>query len=136
MWTDNTDSLVIALGCKHFFNTLKIWLKVEVQGKNNLRLTNVNNFYPELRETLCKAHLAYQALTGCKYTASFVEIGKDPPLKLLQKAQLVLRELSALEKIDENTISTIQGYICKIYESKNISKVKFTNTYFWRDIKK
>ena len=104
-----------------------------MQGKNNLRLTNVNNFYPELRETLCKALLAYQVLTGCKYTASFVEIGKDPPLNFLQKgigAQIVLRELSTLEKIDENTISTIEGYICKIYESKNISKVKFTNTYF------
>ena len=28
MWTDITDSLLIALGCKHFFNTLKNWLEV------------------------------------------------------------------------------------------------------------
>ena len=28
MWTDITDSLLFALGCKHFFNTLKNWLEV------------------------------------------------------------------------------------------------------------
>ena len=28
MWTDITDSLLIALGCKHFLNTLKNWLEV------------------------------------------------------------------------------------------------------------
>ena len=36
MRTDDTDSLVIALGYKHFFNTLEIWLEAGVQGKNNL----------------------------------------------------------------------------------------------------
>ena len=46
MWTDITDSLLIALGCKHFFNTLKNWLEVGWQGKNKLRLIDVKNFYP------------------------------------------------------------------------------------------
>lgn len=42
--------------------------------------------------------------------------GKFWPLKLLQKdtgAQIILRELSTLEEIVENTISTIEGYLCK-----------------------
>ena len=38
-------------------------------------------------------------------------------------AQIVLRKLSALGEIDENTISTIEGYVCKMYASKNICKV-------------
>ena len=43
MRTDDTDSLVIALGYKHFFNTLENWLEAGVQGKNNLRFINVNS---------------------------------------------------------------------------------------------
>ena len=43
MRTDDANSLVIALGYKHFFNTLEIWLGAGVQGKNNLRFINVNS---------------------------------------------------------------------------------------------
>ena len=126
MRTDDTNSLVIALGYKHFFNTLEIWLEAGVQGKNNLRFINVNSIYSELGETLCKALPAYHALTGCDYISLFFKKGKVRPLKLLQKdtdAQIVLSKLSILEEIDENTISTIEGYVCKIYASKNICKV-------------
>ena len=70
-------------------------------------------------------------LTGCNYTTSFSKKGKAPPLKLLQKsieAQIVLRELSTLEEIDENTITTIEGYLCKMYASNNICKVSDLRT--------
>ena len=102
-----------------------------------MRLTNVNNFYPELGETLCKALPAYPALPGCDYTASFFKKGTVPPLKLSQKgteAQIGLRELSTSEKIDENTISTIEGYLCKMYPSKNICKVKDLRTHTSEEI--
>ena len=99
MRTDDTDSLKIALGYKHFFNTLEIWLEAGVQGKNNLRFINVNKIYSELSEFLCKALPSYQALTGCDYTELFFKKGKILPFKLLQKdtdAQIVLSELSIL----------------------------------------
>ena len=48
MRTDDTDSLVIALGYKHFFNTLEIWLEAGVQGKNNLRFINLTAFIQNL----------------------------------------------------------------------------------------
>ena len=51
---------------------------------------------------------------------------KIRPLNLLQKdtdAQIVLSELSTREEIDENTISTIESHVCKMYASKNICKV-------------
>ena len=131
MQTDSTDSLVIALGYKHFYNTLEIWLEARVQGKNNLRFINVNSIYSELGETLCEALPACQALTGCDYTASFFKKGKVRLLKLLKKdtdAEIVLKELSTLEEIDENTISTIEGYVCKIYARKNICKVSDIRT--------
>ena len=97
-----------------------------MQGRNNLQFINVNNFYPELGETLCKALPAYHTLTGCNYTASFFKKDTVPPLELLHKdadAQIVLRELSTLEEIDENIISAIEGYLCKMYANKGICKV-------------
>ena len=119
MRTNNTDSLVIALGCKY------------------LRFINVNNFYPELGETLCKALPAYHTLTGCNYTASFFKKDTAPQLKLLHKdtdAQIVLRELSTLEEIDENIISEIEGYLCKTHASKNICKVSDSQTHASEEI--
>ena len=126
MRTNDTDSLVIALGYKHFFNTLEFWLEAGVQGENNLRFIHVNSIYSELAETLCKSVPAYHALAECDYTASFLKKGKVQPLKLSQKdtdAQIVLSEISTLEEIDGNTISIIEGYVCKIYPSKNVCKV-------------
>ena len=110
-----------------------------MQGKNNLRFINVNSIYSALGEALCKALPAYHALTGCDYIASFFKKGKVRPLKLLQKdtgAQIVLSELrtieeivsSTLEETDENTLSVIDGYVCKICASKNICKVNELRT--------
>ena len=48
---------------------------------------------------------------------------KVRPVNLLQKdtgAQIALSELSNFE---ENTISTIESHVCKMYASKNICKV-------------
>ena len=70
-------------------------------------------------------------IEGCDYTASFFKKGKVRPLKLLQKdtdAQIVLSKLSTLQEIDENTIPTIKGCVCKIYASKNICKVNDIRT--------
>ena len=128
---------MIDLGCKHFFSTLKSWLEVGVQGKNNLQFINVNHFYPELGETLCKALPAYHTLTGCNYTASFFKKDTVPPLELLHKdadAQIVLRELSTLEEIDENIISAIKGYLCKMYANKGICKVSDLRTHAFEEI--
>ena len=75
MRTVDTDSLVIAWGYKHFFNTLEIWLEAGVQGKNNFRCINVNSIYAELDETLCKTLPTFHELTGCNYTASLFKKG-------------------------------------------------------------
>ena len=91
----------------------------------------INSIYWELGETICKALPAYHSLTGCDWTASLFKKGKVRPLKPLQKdtdAQIGLSELSTLERIDENTISTIEGYVCMMYTSKNICKVNDIGT--------
>ena len=48
MQNDDTDSLVIVLGCKHFVNTLEIWLAAGMESKNNLQFITVNSIYSKL----------------------------------------------------------------------------------------
>ena len=108
MRNDDTDSLVIVLGCKHFVNTLETRLEAGVQSKNNLRFINVNSIYLELGETLCKELPSYHPLTGCDYTASFFIKGKVRLINFLQKdieGQIILSKLSTFEKRWKYSIS-------------------------------
>ena len=101
MQNDDTDSLVIVLGCKHFGNTLEIWLAAGMESKNNLQFIKVNSIYSKLGETLYKALSPHRVLIGWDYTASFFIKGKGRSIKFLQKdiqAQIVLSDLSDHEK--------------------------------------
>ena len=116
--TDDTDCLVIALGCTHLFDQkVNIWLEVGVQSKNNLRYININKIYNQLWETLCIALPAYHALTGCDYSASFCRKGKVQPFKILKKdvqIQEVFGKLANMEELDETSEEVIEKYICKV----------------------
>ena len=71
MRTDDTDCLIIALGSKNFCQSrLKIWLGIGLQNKNNQNFIYINGLHNKLGEQLCKALLAYHALTGSDYTTS------------------------------------------------------------------
>lgn len=82
--TEDTDCLVIALGCKRLFDQkVNIWLEAGVQRKNSLRHININQIHNQLGDTLCKALPAYHALTGCGYSASFCRKEKVQTFKIL-----------------------------------------------------
>jgi hypothetical protein len=85
--TDDTDCLIIALGCYHLYNQpdLKIWMEPGVQSNNTLRYISINQLHAALGESLCQSLPAYHAFTGCDYTASFSRKGKIRPLKVLER---------------------------------------------------
>ena len=130
--TDDTDCLVVALGCKHLFDQkVNIWIEAGVQSKNNLRYININKIYHQLGETLRKALPAYHALTGCDYSASFCRKGKVQPCKILKKdaqTQGVFGKLANMEGLDETSEEVIEKYICKVYGKKHIDKVNDVRT--------
>ena len=51
MQNDDIDSLVIALGCKHFVSTLEIWLEAGMESKNNLQFTNFKTWWNFIQGT-------------------------------------------------------------------------------------
>ena len=82
----DTDYLVIRLDYREKLDpSLKIWLKVRVKSRNNLRLINVESIYSNLGKKFCKALRAYRAFTGSQFTGSFNRKGKIQPLKKLEK---------------------------------------------------
>ena len=72
MRINDTDALVIAMGCKQFYDTsLKLWLEVGTPSKNAIRYTSIDQACEKFGSSLCNVLPAFHAFTGCDYTASF-----------------------------------------------------------------
>ncbi|KAG1689652.1 Protein disulfide-isomerase TMX3 [Nymphon striatum] len=124
--TTDTDCLIIELGNKHFYNSeIKIWLEVGVQSNNTQRFIDVNGLHRKLGEKYCKCLLAYHALTGCDYSASFCRKGKVKPLKILEKNEDLQKTLAtfAFSEVDTNTLTLVESYVCRIYGKKTLTEI-------------
>ena len=85
MTTDDTDSLVIAMGCKQFYDTsLKLWLEVGTV-KKTIRYISLDLACEKLGLSLCNVP-AFHAFTWCDYTPPFKWKGKVVHFKLLEKS--------------------------------------------------
>ena len=130
--TTDTDCLIIALGLKHLYDQqLQIWLEVGLQSNNSLRYININALHAKLGETLSKSLLAYHAISGCDYTASFCRRGKVKPFKVLEKdenMQDILYEMGNQEELSENTVEKLEEFVCRIYGKNKTKKVNNART--------
>ena len=104
--TDDTDCLLIALGCKHNLDTrVSIWLEIDKESKNNQQYININELHQHVRPKICCPLPAFLTFTGCDYTSSFMGKEKVKPVKLFQKneaiqdALIVLGEINSLEHL-------------------------------------
>ena len=80
MRTNDTDSLVIGMGCNQFYDTsLKLWLEVGTQSKNTMEYISIDQTCEKFGSSVCNALPAFHAFTGCDYTASFKRKGKVVP---------------------------------------------------------
>ena len=135
--TADTDCLIIALGCKRFYNPLlKIWLEVGLMSKNTLRYINVNELHTALGEPLCNSVLAYHSFTGCDYSASFSRKGKIKPFKILEKmpdVQEAFSQLAATEGVSDDTITKIEKFVSLMYGKKNVTSVNDARTNIFFD---
>ena len=136
--TSNTDCLITALGNKHFNNSeIKIWLEEGFQSNNTQRVIDVNGLNRELGENYCKCLLAYHALTGCDYTASYCRRGKMKPLKMLEKNEDFQEALTilAFSEVDGDTLKLVESYICRIYGKKtSLKSMMLGSKSSWKDI--
>lgn len=81
----DTDVLIILLGNMHKFPNLQIWLPNSASKKCNNKdevYINCTDLSIKLGATLCLALSAFDAYTGCDYTAAFFNKGKARPFYL------------------------------------------------------
>ena len=76
MTTNNTDSLLIAVGCKQFYDTsLKLWLELGTV-KNTIRYTSIDQAYEKFGLLLRNVQ-AFHVFTGCDYKRHLNGKGKS-----------------------------------------------------------
>ena len=62
------------------------------------------------------------AFTGCDYTASFLNKGKQRPMELMlnsEEFKAAFAELGMNDSLSEETLSTCEIFVCHMYGKKN-----------------
>ena len=122
MRANDTDSLVIAMGRKQFYDTsLKLWLEVGTLSKNTIRYISIDLSCEKFGLSLCNVLPAFHAFTGCDYTASFKRKGKVAPFKLLEKsteAREVFTKMGTEISLNSSILERVEKYLYLLYGKK------------------
>ena len=126
--TNDTDVLIIALGCMHNMpSKLQLWMEVGTYYSNNLRYINISSLAKHMGDTLCRAMPAYHAFTGCDYTASFYRKGKVRPLRIMENHPSILQSFANVGETYVNDES-FEKLVCLMYGMKNRLSVNEART--------
>jgi hypothetical protein len=91
---------------------------------STIRYIDVSMLTKKLRPKLSKAIPSFHAFTGCDYTAAFSRKGKVRPFALLEKndwAQTVFASLGSTDDVRQETISSLERFVCLIYGEKKLT---------------
>ena len=114
------DTDVLALSVAHYsvINCTEFWFKTGV--KDRLRYVPVHAVSQELGEKMCRALLAFHAITGCDSTSALAGIGKKKGWQLLSRSeqhQDSLCLLGAQPSLSDNIAAKSEAFICDLYPS-------------------
>ena len=122
MRANDTDSLVIAMGRKQFYDTsMKLWLEVGTLSKNTIRYISIDLSCEKFGLSLCNVLPAFHAFTGCDYTASFKRKGKVAPFKLSEKsteAREVFTKMGTEISLNSSILERVEKYLYLLYGKK------------------
>jgi len=118
------DTDVLALSVAHFsdINCAELWSKTGV--KERLRYVPVHAVSQEIGEKMCRALLAFHAITGCDSTSALAGIGKKKGWQLLSRGeqhQDSLGLLGAQGNLSGNIAAKCEGFICDLYPSSRMT---------------
>ena len=114
------DTDVLALSVAHYsvINCAEFWFKTGV--KDRLRYDPVHTVSQELGEKMCRALLAFHAITGCDSTSALAGIGKKKGWQLLSRSeqhQDSLCLLGAQPRLSDNIAAKSEAFIRDLYPS-------------------
>ena len=128
MRTNDTDSLVIAMGCKQFYdNSLKLWLQVGIHSKKQSGTNiSIDQACKKFGSSLYNALPAFHAFTRCDYAAQLKRRRKVSFFKLLEKstkAREVFIEIRAGISLKSSILERMEKYLCLLYGKKKYDSI-------------
>ena len=127
------DTDVLALSVAHFsdINCAEFWFKAGV--KDRLRYVPVHAVSQEVGKKMCRALLAFHAITGCDSTSALAGIGKKG-WQLLSRSEEHQDSLSLLgtqPSLSDNIAAKCEDFICDLYpSSRKMPRTADELTYF------
>ena len=118
--SNDVDVLLIALGQASVLKC-DVWIEQGFASDNSLEYIHINHIVNHLGVKTCEAWPGLHAFTGCDYTPAFSGRGKIKPYKLMRQSvefQEAFISLGRSRSIANETVRTIEQFVCKLYGSK------------------
>lgn len=134
--SNDTDVLVILLYYMSQTDTsVNVWLDAGLNSQNTRRFININELAEKLGSDVCTALPGLHALTGCDYTASFLNKGKIKPLELMLKHDGFKAALRSLGNgpLTDAIVQACEKFICHLYGKAKIASVNCVRFMMFQD---
>ena len=125
--SNDTDVMILLL--YHVANAQvlpNVWLDAGLCANNTRRHINITNLVDNMDIELLDALPGLHALTGCDYTASFMNKGKVKTLDLLKtnmRFSEAVAKLGEDDEVAEEVESSIEAFICALYGKPKMTRV-------------
>ena len=120
MRTNATGSLVIAMGCKKFYDISQVYLT-----DYTIRYISIDQACEKVGSSLCNVP-AFHAFTGCDYTASFKRKRKVTPFELSEKStetREVLTKIITDISLNSSILEQVEKYLGLLYGKKKCDPI-------------
>ena len=91
-----------------------------------MRIIHVQSIKQHLRDAVTNALIGLHCFTGCDFVSAFYGKGKVEPFKLVQQDPVFCSAFQLLGEtfaVSEDTVATIEAFVCSLYGQKDCSKV-------------
>lgn len=102
----------------HYANMLKIRVIYDTGTGNNKKLLDITEMAENFTQQYCTAYMCLHIFTGCDSTSHFKGIGKERPIKKVQKMPKFISVLSKLGDswdVSKDLLDALDEFTCAMY---------------------
>ena len=110
----------------HFASQIESTVLFDTGSGNHRWLINVTDIETKYGQHHCTALMAMNAYTGCDTTSAFKEVGKQKPVKLLQRKprfEATLCKLGDEWELPQEVYDELEHVICSLYGKDRFQKI-------------
>ena len=119
----------------HFASKFDSSILFDTGSGNKKRLLDISSLAKDLGEVKCSALLSLHALTGCDTTSALKGIGKQKPIKILEKNRefnVVLAKLGETWSMDQSDCLSLEHFMCCVYGFPRFTRIDKLRLHLFR----